>query len=91
MNELKRITRKELANKLGVSYSTYLKIIHAHQCSFALGFNPNKHHCGRMPMLTITQVAEAIVKLYDFFETPIEKPLYDEAKSLYQAQRNQGN
>lgn len=83
MIELKRISRHELAALLGVSYETYRKIARAHGCSFSLGVKNG----GRMPLLTLAQVAEAIIKLNNHFERPASPAVVAQAREFLQAQK----
>ena len=82
MIELKRISRHELAALLGVSYATYRKIARAHGCSFSLGVKNGPKNGGRMPLLTLAQVAEAIIKLNNQFERPPRPAVIAQAREF---------
>lgn len=88
MIELKRISRHELAALLGVSYETYRKIARAHGCSFSLGVKNGPKNGGRMPLLTLAQVAEAIIKLNNHFERPASPAVIAQAREFLKANDN---
>lgn len=78
MNQLQRISRKQLAGYIAVSPNTLRKILYAYKCSFTM----NKP--GRPQLLNLNEVAEAICKLHHLFEQQLPAHLITEAQSIYQ-------